>query len=625
MVGGLAICGCAAPEGGPLPGSIPLAERLARAYPELASGRFVSIADFEDPRTILMCRLVNRSGSAHCVRVSSDGREETGGAAMRFQPGGPDDALRLEHAPDSGWYFNRDWRDFDVLLINVESPRDDLSLVTRITAGRADQERSIQTSTDLSTGWNTLRFDMRELGRHVPLDDIRALTFSIPYAGEPVAILVDDILVTRHRIPIFGRVDGPVGSLYVERVGRHWVAGAAGRVELALQRAQVVGLFHLESDPYRLRDLVWGAALGPHPTPCRESQGECRLADPLPHDAALAVRTAQRLLEASPTRLVIECVQEYLATGESSPASGSDTAPAGRLTNRYTIYRGGRIIIHTEWQTENASADVGGEGPVATALTLRGAWAVETLRLEESPGGGASDRRAEAQSQPDGLEARSQSPTGVLVHLAPTRAGGSTHVWGEIDEASDRVRLAVRPVAQGGTDGGTADLILVVGSTTGADVIAARADVRSYVQPPPCAVDVGSAVVSTPHVAGEAGAADSIPMGYDPSSGCYRFRHERGYLRFRWPAEAAPSERARRDERERPPATSHTGFGPSFEVLDTEGHQAAVYVNNFLVEEVSPTADGGIIFLLPTQATAPIQVEVVLRSDPGTSAGQPQP
>ncbi|MCH7871581.1 MAG: hypothetical protein IID33_07755, partial [Planctomycetes bacterium] len=75
--------GCKAPAPTPSIGHTQI-DRLIRAYPDLQSGRFVTIADFENPRHLEIVQLKRASAGASYAIDPIHGRSGTGGACVAF-------------------------------------------------------------------------------------------------------------------------------------------------------------------------------------------------------------------------------------------------------------------------------------------------------------------------------------------------------------------------------------------------------------------------------------------------------------------------------------------------------------------------------------------------------------
>ena len=60
-------------------------DRLMHTYPELASGRFAVIADFESPAHMELFQLIGVSNDARCTLSRKHGRKATGKHGLMFR------------------------------------------------------------------------------------------------------------------------------------------------------------------------------------------------------------------------------------------------------------------------------------------------------------------------------------------------------------------------------------------------------------------------------------------------------------------------------------------------------------------------------------------------------------
>ncbi len=326
-------------------------DRLMATYPDLKSGKFALIADFESPAHMELVQLMGVSQNARSVRNTTAGRTETGGACLSFTSGSAHDTLMLSNNFASQWYLRRDWRPYDLLLMAVESPQNDLTLDLTILAGAKNNQLATGMKERLRSGWNLLRIDLAELGEQIPLDDIRELKLAVSGADKPVQINIDDIILTSSRNYLLGHANsdtdkhgetgdiGNNGSLYVQRRGRRWHIGADDRFELVFANGQIVGWYNTEVDPYKLNNLVRNTVLGP--TPIRlDQQGEpIDMEHEMEHEQRRSVSAHQRILEMSPVRIVLQANWTFTREqGQSLPDNP-------RYVWTYTIYPTGQVFV----------------------------------------------------------------------------------------------------------------------------------------------------------------------------------------------------------------------------------------------------------------------------------------
>jgi hypothetical protein len=355
-------------------------DRLMSRYPEMRSGRFSVIADFEDENQLELFHVHDASGSAGIEHGPRAGRRRSepltnGGNALRFQSASPDDALIVNNDQANNWFLKRDWRDFDLLRLAVDAPRDDLALVVSIRAGKRGTTRVVETRTPLTRGRNELRFDLAELGEHLPLDDVRELRLKLDQLDRPTSIMLDDVFLTRDRETMVGDPTAADASLYVQRIGRRFHVGAAGRFELIFGNGQIVGWHDLAEDPHRLRNLVAGTTLGPMielGAPGETGTAKLHIAEAIDStaevkrfftDGAAEVRT--ELVEASAARAVIASAW-YFARGENG--NRPNRTPDRRWV--YTIYPTGDVYVQVQAATAASEAEGVGTVPFALRVAL---------------------------------------------------------------------------------------------------------------------------------------------------------------------------------------------------------------------------------------------------------------
>jgi hypothetical protein len=306
-------------------------DRLIRHYPELADGRFAVIADFEDPRHFQIVQLMGTTDVARRSLDASRGIEETGGGCLLFTSGSPNDAIVLSNRAASDWFLKQDWRPYDLLLANVNSPRAGLTLELQIFGGSGPSRQTARTLLTLEKGWNHLRLDVAEIGEHVPLDDVQELRLSVSTEKEPVEIALDDVVLTSFRKKIAGSADAAGGGLFVEQVGRQWRIGSSsgGRgFELTFAGGQIVGWHNLNADPYRLKNVLAGGSLSFMPV---LTDGE--RVTPLLSKLAAPLSVYSRVVEANEVRAIV--ATEW----RSARSRGGGSA----VEATYTVYASGQV------------------------------------------------------------------------------------------------------------------------------------------------------------------------------------------------------------------------------------------------------------------------------------------
>lgn len=175
------------------PKAAPLPVQQAAAYPETVTGRFVSLADFEDSRA--------RTGRAQLDNFLI---EPSGGGQTKFvvnitRTGAG--AMEVTLGPKSQLIFNiHDFHDFTgynliSFALYSESLRDDLCV--EVPGG---QGRWCSKPTLVKPGWNTVLIDIARLaGQHnFDIRNVRAMRLYFADAAGPVIFNIDDIMLVNN-------------------------------------------------------------------------------------------------------------------------------------------------------------------------------------------------------------------------------------------------------------------------------------------------------------------------------------------------------------------------------------------------------------------------------------------
>jgi hypothetical protein len=346
---------CVAPKPGVV--SPTQADRLIQAYPEIQNGRLLILADFEEDKQMGIFQLESATNPGRLARDPKKGRAETGAGALAVALTAPNESVVISSPQQGEWFLKRDWRPYDLFMMAVNSPAAGLNLEIKIVGGVSGSAVEARTETFLAAGWNLLRFDLAEVGEQVPLDDIQEIRLAVMNPPVPPSTLYfDDFLLAGNRRDLMGDSANQSGSLYVQNAGRHWNIGAGGRFEISFRNGQIIRWFNLSADPYRLRNLVRGASLGPMPVLIEESKTlrpSSSLGD--------AVAARQRILEMNEVRVVVECLLQ----------ADSKANAAGRAAFdhwMYTIYATGQIFVSA---TTSALRE---EGPQEAGMAVSMAW-----------------------------------------------------------------------------------------------------------------------------------------------------------------------------------------------------------------------------------------------------------
>ncbi len=538
-------------------------DRLMRAYPELRGGRrFVVIADFENPAHMELVQLISVSDRPRCVLDRTGGRAETGKACLRFTAGSPDDTIVISNSIAENWYLKRDWRDYDLLLMNIKSPRRSLRAEVEIAAGAPERRLAVHSSVALEKGWNAIRLDLAEVGERIPLDDVREMRLSMSGLDKPTDFYFDDLILTGNREDLFGDSRNTEGALYVQRAGRRWNVGAGGRFELTFANGQIVRWHNLAHDPYRVRNLVEGTTLGPSPMVIGASDtGESGFAE-----LGKMVVARARITEMNPVRVVITCEWRFVDDVDAP----LNNQPFQRWV--YTIYPTGQVYVAVECTAKTNSWS-------ASQLGL-------AVTLSSRTGDGLQTRTSSESAQPPTFAtARTESTDSFLLYTL-SEPHRFVPIRQQVADERRRVSLvATRPAK--GLDVETWVCQLTLGPASEISDRQASARAIDYCEPGGLHLELGSF-----------GAADRPTVGqngFDQASGCYVIAPDGGQARFVIDGRVRPR------------------FSPAFQIIDTEKLEAWIYVNHLIFDKVARDADGNLIFQLPKTIRDRTTVEVLLR------------
>ncbi len=542
------------------------ADTLIQVYSELQNGRFVVVADFEDPKHMDLFHLIGASEKAKLAADAKGGRAETGTGCLQFTAGSVEDAVVLTNKPDGQWYLKRDWRPYDLMLLSVHAPQRDLALELIVGAGPAEKRLSAQSALPLQRGWNTLRIDLAEVGEKIPLDDVRELKFAVSGVSKPVEVRFDDLLLTGNRVELLGDSRNTSGELYVQQVGRRWNVGAGGRFELTFAGGQIIHWYNLAADPNRVRDLVRGTALGPSPVVPGENESEWGDFSAL----GKKIVARQRIVEMNAVRAVV--------TGEWRFVDDEAGSVEGRPFQRwvYTVYPTGQLFVTVEATGRTKSWTPPGLGLAVTlAASTDDEWKVQ--EAEPTPGSDQSLAAAYAMavSQP--------RDTAIAYMFDP--APGPTRI---VEQANAQQRRVMLVGSQVGAPSETVKWVCLV-ILGGASELTADAAARAaeYAHPAPIRVEVGSPASGS----GRARRGD----GFDPAGGTFDVTPDQGRVRLMVEGQ------------------KQAMFSPVFRILDVKDQEAWVYVNHLIHSKTARDANGNLVFQLPGVMRKSTLVEVMLR------------
>ncbi len=563
------VCGCSLFNRKPS-GSATQFDRLMKAYPEMRSGRFAVIADFEDPAHMDLVQFISVSSKSSCGLDHRRGRPATGRSCVALTCGSDADTLVLnnEHAED--WYLKRNWRGFDLLLMSIHTPQPGLRATIQIAAGSGPQRLTVESSIPLNRDWNTIRLDLAEIGEHLPLDDVQEIRIAFLGMKKPIRVAVDDIVLVGNRRDLFGDSKNESGELYVQQVGRRWNIGAGGRFELTLANGQIVQWYNLAEDPYRLQNLVQGTTLGPSPV---------ALHPPDPNDGdfagfGTAVIVHPQLLEMNRVRIVLASEWRYV---DQAATASIERRPFQRWV--YTVYPTGQLYAGIEFTANTAAWS---PGPLGLAVTM----AVSDERDMQTYT--VSNADAASGAHPIFARIRNQPADSCLLFV-PAFSDPLPRFVTRRDKERRRVSMvAVRPMDDREVDSWACHLRISGNHDVSDEESAARA--LAYQQPDPPRLELGSFVRNAD--------GRTISDGFDPAAGCWVIAPDRGRVRLYVDGRKQPA------------------YTPAFQIINTENRQAQVYVNHIVFDRFDYDANRNVVFQLPETIRDDILIEVLFRRSP---------
>ena len=562
---------------------------MQRVYPDLHTGRFVCLADFNTPQQAALCRTVRPVAAGRKEASAAGGRrdgtvvetaeqptisvlrsvDETGAGSLRFRLGSPDEELRFDGVRSPTLGLLRDWQGYELLMFQLYGPR--------VPAGAAGLtvEFSIFSGPDLALcwtrrllltpGWQLFRLDLAEITDSVDLADIRALVWRVPQLADPVELYLDDVIVTDNTRWLLNE-DAAEGQLYVLTRGRRIHVGARGRFELAFCDGLIVA-WQADDGP----NLTVRSGLGPWPVPL-PADWYTRRAEPVVYDdpALFAgwggrVAAAQRLVELSDFRVVLEGRWRF------APPEQDAAAPEHHW--RYVIYPTGQVYVLTDSRTAGA------------------AWSHPRLGYAIAVSGRVGFGRV-ASSGADG-----QRPPTSFVLLAQQGRQRPDLLWCphrhelaerqvELAPADDR-RTAVT-VGDVPAEPGVANAHLLRFWPPDLDgVPEAETFAADYQHPAGLLVAHGRVVTDA--------AGDLAGDGFNEAEGCYELTPTGGLLRFVFDP------------------GRHLRHQPIFRVHGTAGQQCWVYADGAIVRDLGRDADGDLLFRIPRVLSERVSVELHVR------------
>lgn len=565
------ICGCdaLAPRDNSDGGLSPVLLRLKNAYPDLSSGRFVVLADFESAEQAELLRCVDSSGAElgdnqPTIDITVT-RNETGAGSVRCVFPTGSETLLLDGQRSEQLTLIRDWRNYPLLLISARTSADAV-LEATICDGRG-AEHGWRTRLRVGPRWSLHRIDLAEVADVVDPGDIRAVSFRPVASANPLILNLDDLILADNSREIQA-TDEPDG-LYVRAAGRRIHIGAKDRFDLAF--ADGVISAWASGSP---ENLTVRSGLGPWPVALAEDWFAHRETLPAYDDATMfahwgeTIAATQRIVEAGSFRVQIAGEWRFIPTGGENP--GED--PSFRWL--YTIHGDGRVYV-------SLRCDPGGadwrKPLVGQAIALRGDRGFARVQIAASP---------QKSTPAFALLSRPGADRGDLLWVNSTPDHAAPSLFLSASDQSRDVMLTGQQRANGVVE--FASLLLVWPPDLEA-ATDAEAPTLGYQRPLRLSIKTGQLVTDTP--------GDLNRDGFNESEGVYELAAADGVLRFHLLLPTATTER------------------PRFRVNNTAGMKAWVYVGGRIIRETGRDAHDNLLFRIPPLGGVPVEIEVNARPE----------
>ena len=555
----------------PLP---PPLARMQQVYPDLHTGRFVVLADFNTSEQAELFRVVGPDGAPTPQQPAVTVRhavEETGAGGLEVHLDSSQECLLFDGARSRTLALVRDWRRYSLLLLNICGPPEGVRL-----------EFSIQSGSDLplrwtrtifaEPGWHPHRFDLDEVGDAVDLSDVRCLAWRAPAHAAPLTLYLDDLIIADNTRYVLG-AEAAEGELYVFTQGRRIHVGVRGRFDLDFADGLIV-----KWQAGAERNLTVRSGLGPWPLPL-PADWYTRRADPVVYDdPALfagwggSVRAAQQIVEASPFRVVIEGVWRFLPAGRQQE-TGTAAAAAPGHTWRYVVYPSGQLCLRT---TSAAPDGTWPDALVGFALALDGRCGFTRAAPRPSTAGPAP-------------------PTFVLCSQPGPERPDLLWCPRQPDAARQQLELV---------SGDERRVVVIAGHVEPAETVdmahllrlwprdldaapEAESFAADYQNPATLSVTRGRLVTDAP--------GDLDQDGFNEAEGTYELAADSGVLRFKF----IPGATLRHE--------------PLFRVRGAPGAACWVYAEGRIITAQGRDREGNVLFALPRPVSRPLTIEVNLR------------
>lgn len=551
----------------------PVLERLRRAYPDLESGRFVSVADFESPGQLGLFRAVdgagNESGRPQPALSILRARDQTGVCSLKARVERPDDRVVCDGRRSPQLALIRDWRPYGLLLMSVYGPPEGMRVEFGVQSG-ATTPLTWTRTLHVRPGWNLIRLDVDTIGDYVDLSDVRALWWRVPQATGPVEFYLDDLVLTDNTRDVVGPGAEPE-QLRVYTRGQRIHVVVPERFELAFHNGVLVS-WREAGGP----NLVDPGGLGPWPVPLPDDWAD-QAAAPVAYDDpqlfsawGAAVAATQRIIEATTYRVIVEGVWRFGEDGADLQAPDAGERQHAGHQWRYTIYPSGRVHVLTVTRPGPAGWPAPRVGYVLGLDARQGFRTLTTAPAEVSA-------RASALI----LARREGSQRADLLWTWPPRAGFA--------RLRELISVDERRIA------------LLAGDLPAADVVRCAhllrfwpADMEGLPEALPLATDYQNPVLLQP-TAGDVVTevdGDADGDGYNEAEGCYELAASGGVLRFDFDPGV------------------YLRFEPVFRVHGTEGRRCWVYARGRVLTTVGRDREDNLLFHLPRMTSTRTAIEV---------------
>jgi len=557
-------------------GLSPVLHRIQQYYPDLASGRFISLADFEAPGHDMLFRIVDRRGQATGEQPSLSilrSRNETGAGSLKAVLTSANERLLFDGQRSSQLALVRDWRKYALLLASIHAPPGGAVVEFSIESGKQVPMRWTRTL-QLRPGWNLFRTDLAGVGETVDLADVRRLAWSAPELDTPLELHIDDVLLADNTRYELGESAGP-GELYVFTRGRRLHVGARDRFDLAFADGVLVAWNGVNEG-----NLADPGGLGPWPIPLTPGWSVSD-APPIAYDDPRlfaswgpAVAARQELTEATPFRVVVSGSWRFAG------ADAAVTAPGGSIGNarnsdighawQYTIFPFGRLLVRV---TSTPPATGWGAPRVGYAIGLRGR---QKFRLIGPP-----------PASPNEPSARF-----VLMTRPGRQRADLLWTWGSANDFTRQREL---------TSAGERRLAVIVGDVAAEGVVDTAhtfrvwpADIDDAPEARAFSLDCRNPIALQPTTGSLITDApgDLNHDGYNETEGCYELATANDVLRFTFDP------------------GSNLRFDPVFRVHGLANRESWVYGRGRVISTRGRDGAGNLLFRLAEVVSAPTPIEV---------------